>query len=116
NTNEATAATANTLPATLRAFTLCLRWGDYGARSMPPSSSPRQVERPPSSAAPRQPDHGLGVRLRRAVPAAASRRWARATTGAAAARGHPAVARRTVLHHARVGAEHVPVQVLSARV
>src|SRR6185436_2597183 len=69
-----------------------------------------------SPAAPGQPDDRLGIRLGRAVAAPTPGRRRTATGAATACRRDPAVARRSVLHHAGVGAEHVAAEILRARV
>ena len=67
---------------------------------------------------PGKTDDRLGIGRGCVAPAAAScrRRALLPTTGAAAARWDPSITRRSVLNHARVGADDVAVQVLRARV
>src|SRR6188472_2178477 len=61
-----------------------------------------------------QPDDRLLIGRGRVVSATAAGRRRPATRAAAARWRRPAITRRSVLNHARVGAEHVAVQILGA--
>src|SRR5688572_15783845 len=60
-------------------------------------------------------DHRFGIGLRRRITAAAPS-WRRPSTRAGAPGCGPAVACGTILHHARVSAEDIAIEILCPRV